>query len=97
MAVALALVASLFGLNVLVGEIAGAIRGAGGGDGVRGASPNESLIVAEAGDTYWSIAKSIHPSGDIRETVDALVVANGGRPLRIGDRLVVAMGDRHRR
>ena len=53
-----------------------------------------SVLVVEAGQTYWSIAESLRPTGDIRATVDALVASNGGRPLQVGDRLVVAVGDR---
>ncbi len=61
------------------------------------ALPGRSVVIAQAGDTYWSIAKSLRPTGDIRATVDALVAANGGRPLRVGDRLVVEVGDRRGR
>ncbi|MBI1843181.1 MAG: hypothetical protein HYR89_00990 [Actinobacteria bacterium] len=53
-----------------------------------------SVVTVEAGQTYWSIAESLRPTGDIRATVDALVASNGGRPLQVGDRLVVAVGDR---
>ena len=53
-----------------------------------------SVLIVEAGQTYWSIAESLRPTGDIRTTVDALVAGNGGRPLQVGDRLVVAVGDR---
>ena len=41
--------------------------------------------VVEAGETYWSIAAEVHERGDLRVTVDALVDANGARPLRPGD------------
>ncbi len=53
-----------------------------------------SVLIVESGQTYWSIAESMRPSGDIRKTVDALVKSNGGRPLQVGDRLVIAVGNR---
>jgi DNA integrity scanning protein DisA with diadenylate cyclase activity len=43
--------------------------------------------VAEHGDTYWGLAARVSPGGDLRSTVDALVRANGGRELRVGDRI----------
>ena len=45
--------------------------------------------VVEPGDTYWSIATSLDADHDVREVVDALVAANGGRALQAGDRLTV--------
>jgi Tfp pilus assembly protein FimV len=46
--------------------------------------------VVRAGDTLWSIARTLHPRGDPRPTVEALRRANGGRvDLRPGDRLVL--------
>ena len=46
-------------------------------------------VVVEPGDTYWSIAATIHERGDLRVTVDALIDANGARPLFAGDRLEI--------
>jgi hypothetical protein len=42
----------------------------------------------QPGDTAWSIARRLAPTGDIRGLVDELVEANGG-VLQPGDRLVV--------
>ncbi len=42
--------------------------------------------LVEPGDTYWSIAAAAS-DGDVRVAVDALVDANGGRPLFPGDRI----------
>jgi hypothetical protein len=47
------------------------------------------VLVAEPGDSYWSLASEVHEGGDLRSTVDALVAANGGRDLRVGDRIVL--------
>ena len=50
------------------------------------------VLVAEPGDSYWSLAAEVHDGGDLRSTVDALVDANGGRELHAGDRIVLAAG-----
>jgi Tfp pilus assembly protein FimV len=43
--------------------------------------------LVQPGDTYWSIAAATTDHGDVRVAVDALVDANGGRPLFPGDRI----------
>lgn len=48
------------------------------------------LHVVQPGDSYWSIASSHVTDGDIREAVDELSAANGGRALEVGDRLSLA-------
>ena len=45
------------------------------------------VLVAEPGDTYWSLASRLDVGGDLRSVVDALVAANGGHDLRAGDRI----------
>jgi nucleoid-associated protein YgaU len=47
------------------------------------------VVVAQPGDTFWSIAVATGGDGDVRARVDALVAANGGAPLRAGDRVVL--------
>lgn len=55
-----------------------------------GALPEAPVVlVAEPGDSYWSLAAEVHEGGDIRSTVDALVDANGGGELRAGDRITL--------
>ncbi len=62
-----------------------------GGEATAGVtSPAPAVLVAEPGDSYWTLAGRLHRGGDLRSTVDALVRANGGRELRAGDRLVLA-------
>jgi Tfp pilus assembly protein FimV len=48
-----------------------------------------ATVVARPGDTLWSIARHLQPEGDVRPLVDALVRANGGATLDVGDRVVV--------
>lgn len=53
-------------------------------------SPESAVVrVVQPGDTYWSIATSLDADHDLREVVDALTVANGGRALQVGDRISV--------
>jgi hypothetical protein len=41
------------------------------------------------GDTLWSIARELQPTGDVRPLVDALAAARGGRPLQVGERITL--------
>ncbi len=43
-----------------------------------GASSSARFHVVQPGDTLWSIARSLHPSGDLRPVVDALESRAGG-------------------
>ncbi|MCU1484127.1 MAG: hypothetical protein JWN67_873 [Actinomycetia bacterium] len=54
-----------------------------------GAPAGPTVLVAERGDSYWSLAGEVSPGGDLRSTVDALVDANGGGDLHVGDRIVL--------
>lgn len=51
----------------------------------------ELSVVVEPGDTVWSIAESLADGSDVRPVVDALVEANGGPQLAVGDRLVIVV------
>ena len=91
-----AAVVALMALLVLGWPLAGLVGGAtttAEGSRAAVALPASSVHVVQPGDTYWSIAQSLGGPGDVRPTVDALVAANGGRPLLAGDRLVVALGE----
>lgn len=99
---ALAVVA-VVALTAVGGALADAAAGAAGARaGARPAAAAEGspaptavggpIHVVQPGQTYWSIAKGQGGSGDIRARVDALVEANGGRPLEAGDRLVLPDG-----
>jgi hypothetical protein len=46
-------------------------------------------VIAQPGDTFWSIARDLQPEGDVRPLVDRLVRANGGATLHVGERVVV--------
>ncbi len=49
--------------------------------------PARAVYVVQPGDTIWSIAHQLDPSGDTRATVDRLVSLNGGATLEPGQRL----------
>lgn len=48
------------------------------------------VVVVQPGDTLWSIATRLHPSGDIRAVVDRLARAHGPGPLQPGERIALA-------
>ena len=47
------------------------------------------FYVVRPGDTLWSIARSLRPTGDVRGLVDRLDADRGGRPLRVGERILI--------
>ncbi|MBV8980126.1 MAG: LysM peptidoglycan-binding domain-containing protein [Acidimicrobiia bacterium] len=48
-----------------------------------------AVYVVQPGDTYWTIARRLQPSGDVRALVDSLSSEHGGSPLQPGEQLVV--------
>lgn len=87
------LVAALTALSVALAVIVSASTSAPSpvrttGEGARqapgaGQAPPAEYIVGP-GDTVWSIARSLHPEGDLRSTVDRLIALNGSAALRVG-------------
>src|SRR5438270_6624300 len=73
-------------LAVVALQVARAATAAGSA-GVTPAAP--VVLVAQPGDSYWTLANELHVGGDLRSTVDALVAANGGGDLHAGDRIVL--------
>ena len=51
----------------------------------------EVQVLVQPGDTVWSIAEGIAAGTDVRPVVDAIVAANGGAELTVGQRLDVAL------
>ncbi len=87
-----AAVVGLLALLVLGSPLAGLVAGATTAPESSRPAPapaGGSLHVVQPGESYWSIAEGVGRPGDLRPTVDALMAANDGRPLRAGDRLVV--------
>ncbi len=61
-----------------------------------GPGPSERMVpasqhsyVVRPGDTLWAIARSLEPRGDVRPVVDRLAQGRRGRPLRVGERIVL--------
>lgn len=93
--VATVLVAAVLALLVIVGAVAigrGALGGLApaGPSGVAGAAAGPTTSVqVEVGDTMWSIARDLRPTGDVRPLVDELVRLNGSATIVPGQELRV--------
>jgi Tfp pilus assembly protein FimV len=46
-----------------------------------------SVYVVQPGDTLWTIARKLRPTGDVRDEVDRLADLNGTAALQVGQRL----------
>lgn len=70
---------ALVGIAVVAAVAFGGVFGArAAADSVTAGRPAEPLyVIAEPGDTLWSIAARIAPNASITEVVDQLVVLNG--------------------
>lgn len=90
------LVAATLAVLIVLSLILTASRLLGGPSGaVVDARPVAELsVVVEPGDSVWSIAESLAGGGDVRPVVDAIVAANGGADLVVGDRLELTLPDR---
>lgn len=83
------LVVLLVGLALLVGSIQAVARVASASASAGSTPAVPVVLVAQPGDSYWSLANQVHEGGDLRSTVDTLVAANGGHDLRAGDRITL--------
>lgn len=45
--------------------------------------------VVQAGDSLWAIGRSLQPDGDVRPLVARMLALRNGRPLRVGERIVL--------
>jgi Tfp pilus assembly protein FimV len=45
--------------------------------------------VAQRGDTLWTIARAMQPSGDLTELLRRLIRLNGGASLAVGQRVLL--------
>jgi hypothetical protein len=74
--------------------VVGVVRSAGGVmEWLSGDLPSppvgRPVHVVQPGETLWSIARTLHPDGDIRPLVDRLVELNGSDHLEVGQVLVL--------
>jgi len=86
-AVVALMVFGLFGLVRVAQGSAGTSAEVGIAEVIPG--PGDRVIVAGEGDSLWSIAVSMSPDGDPRPVVAALIEANGGETIRIGQQIVI--------
>jgi len=81
----------LAGLVLALATVAGRLRsephGASEPRSIATALVTERVHVVAPGDTLWSIARSMHASGDIRAVVQQLANARHGKPLQVGERI----------
>lgn len=47
------------------------------------------VVDADAGDTLWTLAREVHPTGDVRPVVEAMVADRGTADLEVGERVAV--------
>ena len=87
------LAAMLLALAIGNGALAGLAPAPGGAPAAASASAASggaaTQVTVEAGDTLWSIARRIQPTGDVRPLVDQLVATNGTAPLQPGQQLTI--------
>jgi nucleoid-associated protein YgaU len=50
---------------------------------------SQRVHVVTPGDTLWTIARSVQPTGDVRPLVQQLAAVRHGAPLQTGERIVV--------
>lgn len=86
--VALLLLVTVVALaSTLMSAVTGPRPADGAAVGVGDAGP--VTYVVRHGDSLWSVARDLQPSGDVRPLVDALAEANGGPVVRPGDVLAL--------
>ncbi|WP_426572422.1 LysM peptidoglycan-binding domain-containing protein [Aquihabitans sp. McL0605] len=66
---------------------AGASAGTSAAAGV--AAGTTAQLEVHSGDTFWSIARRLQPTGDVRPLVDRLIELNGTTILQPGEQIVV--------
>jgi hypothetical protein len=83
-------VAVLFGVVLVGGEVASA-------DAKPAPAPPAQLvrIVVLPGESMWSIARMVQPSGDIRPLVDSLVAQHGSASIVAGEVLTIDLSSTH--
>jgi hypothetical protein len=75
----------LFGVLAVGSEVAAAKPGP------TTRSPRYLAITADYGDSLWSIARAVHPTGDVRPVVREMVRLHGSQSVRAGDTVRVPL------
>jgi predicted Zn-dependent protease len=58
-------------------------------DGSTPVPAGSEIVLVQPGQTLWTIARGLQPSGDVRPLVDELAALNGGATLEAGQNLVL--------
>ena len=85
-------VATLILSVLLGGRVAADLVGSGPLAAPEPAQPvliGERVHIVQPGDTLWTIARSLQPSGDVRRLVDALAARRHGAALQVGERIAL--------
>jgi hypothetical protein len=92
-AVAALLLAMVLALAIGNGAFAALAPGPAGSPAAAsagGSAPaGTTQVTVEAGDTLWSIARRVQPTGDVRPLVDQLLATYGSAPLQPGQQVAV--------
>jgi hypothetical protein len=90
-ALVLLIIGVWFGLQAALGRIGGSPLATAGAPG--GLQPAASRIwIVRPGDTLWSIATAVDPTGDVRPLVDRLAAEAGTTALYPGESIAVPGG-----
>ncbi|HEU5149492.1 MAG TPA: hypothetical protein VFU19_03285 [Iamia sp.] len=77
---------------VLAVQLAQVLSGVAAGWAAPSPAPIEGptvVVEATAGDTLWSLARQVHPTGDVRPVVEAMVADRGGAAVEVGEEVRV--------
>ena len=87
LAVLVLLLMTVVAARAALGVLGGGPLAAPGAPAARGGAP--AVYVVQPGDTYWTIARRLQPTGDVRALVDQLSADHAGAPLQPGEQLVL--------
>jgi len=85
-------VVAMAGLQAALRPLTGAVSGdrpLSGPDRSAPATAGEETLLVQPGDTLWTIARDLRPTGDLRAVVDDLAALNGGASLEVGQTIVL--------
>jgi hypothetical protein len=60
-----------------------------GGAAAPASAVGDGTVLVQPGETLWTIARDLQPTGDVRPLVDDLAALNGGSAVAAGQRLVL--------
>ena len=89
------LCAALLGLGLVLTMARAAVAFDGSTLATSGRRPHVQTVVVQPGDTLWSIARAVRSPAaaqrgdDVRPLVDALAAQRHGRPLEVGETIVL--------